>query len=185
MRIIRGKYGRRRFQVPTSFKARPTTDMAKENLFNILENRLEWEEVRALDLFAGTGSIGLEMLSRGAASVLAIEKDYHHINFIKKVVLELNDPNYKILHYDVLKWLQDAINQGNPNNYTFDLIFVDPPYALDEITKIPYLIGESGILADDGLLIMEHPKSVDYSGYPGFQEVRNYGSVHFSFFTDL
>lgn len=185
MRIISGKYGKRRFQVPTSFKARPTTDMAKENLFNILDNRVDWEDVRALDLFAGTGGIGFEILSRGAQSVLAIEKDFRHVNFIKKVAEELKDVNYRVIHLDALKWLQETANMQNSSGLSFNLIFADPPYALAELTKIPYLVGESRILDDHGLLIVEHPKSVDFSEHDGFVEMRNYGSVHFSFFTNL
>lgn len=185
MRIIRGKYGKRRFRIPASFKARPTTDMAKESLFNILENRLDWSEVRALDLFAGTGSMGFEMLSRGAASVTAVEKDYHHVSFIKKVAHELQDPNYKILHLDALKWLRETAPLNKSNQISFNFIFADPPYALAELTEIPYLVRESGILEEHGLLIVEHPKSLDFSDHFGFCEMRNYGSVHFSFFTGL
>lgn len=179
MRIISGKYGKRRFQVPTTFKARPTTDLAKEALFNILNNRIDWSRCRCLDLFAGTGSIGFEMLSQGAQKVRAIEKDHRHAAFIKKVALELGDTAYTVTQMDVLKWLK-----GGEHTDRYDLIFADPPYALAELKDLPGYILESGLLADGGLLIVEHPKTIDFSNEAGFTELRRYGAVHFSFFSN-
>lgn len=182
MRIISGKYGHRRFEVPRSFKARPTTDMAKENLFNILANMVDWEEVDALDLFAGTGSLGLEMLSRGARSVTAIEKDEVHVAFIKKVAEKLGDPHYKIIHYDILKWLRRLATKDPDERPQYQVIVADPPYDLPQLPEMPSLIREAQILAPGGLLIQEHSKEVDFSDQPGFVEMRHYGAVHFSLF---
>ncbi len=180
MRIIAGKYGKLRFQVPKNFKARPTTDLAKEALFNILDNQVDWSDCDCLDLFAGTGSIGLEMLSRGAKSVLAIEKDRQHWAFIKKVATTLQDPAYKVTQMDAMKWLK---SNGHTDKY--DLIFADPPYAMTtELTLLPGLILTSGLLSEKGLLVVEHPKTVDLSKATGFLELRHYGAVHFSFFTN-
>ena len=183
MRIIGGKYRSRRFPVPASFKARPTTDMAKENLFNILSNRIEWEETDALDLFAGTGSMGLEMVSRGAKSVLAIEKDFAHYSFIKGVAAKLGDPAYRVYKADALKWVADQGRIEDEIKYKFDLIFADPPYSLANLQNIYDIVVGSGILRPAGLLIIEHPKGIDFSDRPGFRELRHYGAVHFSFFS--
>ncbi|MDN4754139.1 16S rRNA (guanine(966)-N(2))-methyltransferase RsmD [Porphyromonadaceae bacterium W3.11] len=181
MRIVSGKYGKRRFQTPSNFKGRPTTDMAKEGLFNILSHRIELEGLRVLDLFAGTGSIGLEFLSRGASHVDAIEKDFRHIAFIKSVVEELGDPNYKVFKKDVLHFIKEN-TEVNGIDHPYDLIFADPPYKLQELPELPSRILNSHLLASDGLLIVEHPRDVSFEQEDGFEEVRSYGSVHFSFF---
>ena len=177
MRIIRGKYGKRRFNFPKNFKARPTTDMAKENLFNVLDNLVDWDNTRALDLFAGTGSIGLEMASRGCTQVVAVEQDRDHCQFIRKVVGLLNEPNYQLIPTDVLRYLATA-GLGQP----FDLIFADPPYSMPELPELPDRILASGLLAPTGLLVMEHPKAHSFTNHPLFEQQRKYGSVHFSFF---
>lgn len=182
MRIIGGKYGRRRFNVPKNFKSRPTTDMAKENLFNILENRLNWSETHALDLFAGTGSIGFEMLSRGAKSVLAVELEYSHTAFIKQVAAELQDSAYRLIRKDVFRFLKDQTELPHEQKIQFNLIFADPPYYMKNFEEIPHLILKSGILAPDGLLVVEHSKSNDFSHIPEFEGHRHYGSVFFSLF---
>lgn len=183
MRIIRGKYAKRRFALPPNFKARPTTDMAKESLFNILENRIEWENTTVLDMFAGTGGIGLEMLSRGAKSVLAFELNFSQVSFIKKVLASLGAMNYKIIRMDALRWLTEQATLPSNKRDKYDLIFSDPPYSLPELPQLPDMILESGILTDDGLLIVEHPKGISFADHPLFREVRNYGAVHFSFFS--
>ncbi len=179
MRIISGKYGKRRFPLPTSFKGRPTTDMAKEGLFNILANRIDWEQTRVLDLFAGSGSIGFECLSRGAKEVFAVEKDPRHASFIKSVEETLGDNNHKVQTRDALKFIEDAqIDQP------FDFIFADPPYALSKLPDLPSMILGSSLLAPDGLLVVEHPRDISFGDNEHFVEERNYGSVHFSFFTN-
>lgn len=181
MRIVSGKYGKRRFQLPNNFKGRPTTDMAKEGLFNILSHRMELEGISVLDLFAGTGSIGFEFLSRGAGSVVAIEKDYHHVSFIKSVMEELADPNYRVITKNVLQFLRES-QASEDFSQKFDLIFADPPYNLKELPELPQMILQSGLLSPEGIMVIEHPRDVSFQGEKGFVEVRNYGSVHFSFF---
>ncbi|MDR0973033.1 MAG: RsmD family RNA methyltransferase [Prevotellaceae bacterium] len=176
MRIIGGIYKRRRFEVPRTFKARPTTDFAKENIFNVLNNYLDFDGTTALDLFAGTGSIGFEMVSRGCAKVISIEKDPAHYAFIRKVIAELNisDICYPI-RGDVFKYIAGTSER-------FDLIFADPPYALPELPEIPERIMRAGLLRADGLLVLEHGKTHRFDTNPCFVEQRAYGSVHFSLF---
>ena len=162
--------------MPRSFKARPTTDFAKENLFNVLTNRMDFADgICALDLFAGTGSISLELLSRGCSQVVSVEKDRDHYAFISKLKRELEADGWLPLHADVFKYLRSG--RG-----TFDFIFADPPYELPELETIPDRVLESGLLKDDGLFVLEHGKKNDFGGHPGFVERRVYGSVNFSFF---
>jgi 16S rRNA (guanine(966)-N(2))-methyltransferase RsmD len=175
MRIISGKYKSRRFEVPRSFKSHPTTDFAKENLFNILTNQLDWDEVSALDLFAGTGNISFELLSRGCKEVVCVEKDPVHYAFIKKTQADLQDKNLLPVRGDVFKYIQSCPK-------TFDLIFADPPYALPELSKIPELVLSQSLLNPDGIFIMEHPKEYDFSALPLFTQKRVYGAVNFSIF---
>lgn len=183
MRIISGQYGKRRFSVPTNFKSRPTTDMAKEGLFNVLQHHIEWDEVDALDLFAGTGSIGFEMLSRGARSVLAIEKEYQHYAFIKKVAAELSDDRYRVYRSDVFKFINDAKEQADKTHY--QVIFADPPFHLKKLEEIPEKVLDSGLLAKGGYFIFEHPRDTPaFDDHPLFLEERVYGSVHFTIFRE-
>ncbi len=178
MRVIRGKYGHRRFDVPKSFNARPTTDFAKENLFNILSNRLDFEGLTAADLFSGTGSIALELVSRGCASVTSVEKRREHAAFIRDLSRRLNEENtWRIMETDVFLFLQ-----RNKNSRCFDFVFADPPYMLDRLDTLPDTIMESNILTEDGLFILEHPKDFDFSTHPRFVDHRAYGSVNFTFF---
>ena len=177
MRIIRGIYGRRRFQVPSSFSARPTTDFAKENLFNVLENLIDWEEMTALDLFAGTGSISFELLSRGCRRT-AVEANRAHAAFIAKVAGELKTNAFELIRGDVFRYLPSAPKR------TFDFIFADPPYALPELSKLPELVMNGKLLSEGGIFVLEHPKTFDFSAHPCFSQERVYGSVHFSFFRE-
>ena len=176
MRVISGIYKRRRFDVPNSFKARPTTDFAKENLFNVLTNNyIEFEEgVRALDLFAGTGSISIELVSRGCDQVISVEKDRNHHAFICKVMDEVKTDKCIPLRGDVFKYLKSCGEQ-------FDFIFADPPYALTELTTLPDLIFENNLLKEGGLFVLEHGKTDNFETHPHFLERRVYGSVNFSF----
>ena len=176
MRIIRGKYGHRRFQVPASFKAHPTTDFAKENLFNVLENLIDWEESDALDLFAGTGSIAFEMLSRGCRSVTAVELNHKHASFIEKVAKELHSEELTLIRGNVLRYLS---SMGNPS---FDLIIADPPYHLPELPELPNLVLNSDLLREGGIFVLEHSKSNNFTAFPYFVSQRVYGSVNFSIF---
>ncbi|MBD5249374.1 MAG: methyltransferase domain-containing protein [Barnesiella sp.] len=176
MRIIRGKYGRRRFDVPTNITARPTTDFARENIFNVLENRVDFEEGPvALDLFAGTGAVSFEFLSRGCSAVTAVEKAATQYSFIKKVARELGDDNLTVIKGDALRFAS-ACKQK------FDIIFADPPYNLPDFGKIPELILNSEMLKPTSLVIIEHSKNYDFSHLPHFSEHRAYGSVNFSIF---
>lgn len=176
MRIVSGKYKGRRFDVPGSFKARPTTDFAKENLFNILQAQDAFSDAPpALDLFAGTGSISLELLSRGCAPVVSVEMDRDHARFLHQTALALADPNWRVLRADVFRFLKTS-------KQLFPLIFADPPYALPSLPELPQRILQSGLLAPGGLLIVEHGKTNDFSSLPQFTSLRTYGSVHFSFF---
>ncbi len=177
MRIISGKYGKRRFELPKNFRGRPTTEVAKEALFNILQNRIDWEETRFLDLFAGSGSIGLEALSRGAKEVLAIEKNPRHTSFINSVVEQLSDDHYSVQTRDVFAFIENSESFG-----TFELIFADPPYDLPLLAELPSRIMSSQLLSPEGCLVVEHPKEYDFSNEKHFLEMRRYGAVHFSLF---
>ena len=175
MRIITGKYKGRRFDVPRTFKARPTTDFAKENLFNVLNGYIDLDGTMALDLFAGTGSISLELLSRGCAQVISVEKDRDHHAFISQCLKKLDDSNGIVIRGDVFRFIKSCKQR-------LDFIFADPPYALDNISQIPRLVMESGMLTEGGIFVMEHGKDNDFSQHPRFVEHRSYGSVNFSIF---
>jgi 16S rRNA (guanine(966)-N(2))-methyltransferase RsmD len=176
MRIISGTYGGRRFDTPRNLPARPTTDIAKESLFNILANRIDLEGIRALDLFAGTGSISFELLSRGAERVVSVEKGSIQQNYIAKVhdLLHLGS-EHQLVRGDVFRYL-NSCREG------FDFIFADPPYDLRELSEVPRLVLEGELLRPGGLFVMEHGKTNDFSAHPLFRELRTYGAVHFSFF---
>ena len=176
MRIISGTYGGRRFDAPKNLQARPTTDIAKESLFNILQNRIDFEDITTLDLFAGTGSISFEILSRGASRVVSVEMGRVQQQFIQKVAGELKiTTGLQLIRGDVFKYLKGATQQ-------FDLIFADPPYALKELPTLPDLVLEGNLLKPEGTFILEHGKENDFSSHPRFVELRKYGAVHFSFF---
>ncbi len=176
MRIIRGKYGRRRFDVPGNIKARPTTDFARENLFNVLENLIDFEETQSLDLFAGTGAISFELLSRGCPRVVCVEKHPTQYNFITKVQELLHDDNLQAVRGDVFKFVASCDEQ-------FDFIFADPPYDLPLLESIPQrVLDENCLLRPGGLFVLEHSRNNDFSQHPWFAEHRTYGSVNFTFF---
>ena len=175
MRIITGKYKGRHFDIPRSFKARPTTDFAKENIFNVLMGYLDFEGATALDLFSGTGSITLELLSRGCSQVISVEQDRDHHKFIQQCLQKLQCENAIALKGDVFRFVKSCKQQ-------FDFIFADPPYALKELPTIPDLIFEKGLLKPEGIFVFEHGKDHDFSTHPHFLEHRSYGSVNFSIF---
>lgn len=176
MRIIRGKYGRRRFDVPTNITARPTTDFARENIFNIIENMTDLEGIEALDLFAGTGAITFELLSRGAGRVTSIEKASTQHRFISRTAETLGEKNLRLIRGDVFRYLTSS-----PAD-TYDFIFADPPYDLPRFEDVPRLVLESGIIRPGGIFILEHSKRNDFSGLPWFHRHVAYGSVNFSIF---
>ena len=180
MRIITGKYKGRHFEIPRSFKARPTTDFAKENIFNVLTQYIDFDGAEALDLFSGTGSITLELASRGCSRVVSVELDRDHHRFICDCLKKLSNDNSQQstvtpLRGDVFRFIKSCRQQ-------YDFIFADPPYALKELPTIPSLIFEKGLLKEDGVFVFEHGKDNDFSDDPHFVEHRSYGSVNFSIF---
>lgn len=175
MRIIRGIYGRRRFTVPTNITARPTTDFARENIFNVIENLTDIQGSRCLDLFAGTGAVTFEFLSREAASVTAVEKSPVQSRFIRKVADELKVDNLRLLRVDAIRFIHDAATP-------FDIIFCDPPYDMEGFAAIPGAILDSPLVTSGTLFIMEHSKAYSFARLPHFLEHRAYGSVNFSLF---
>lgn len=175
MRIISGTFRGRRLTPPKNITARPTTDFAKESLFNLLNNQIDFEGCDMLDLFAGTGGIGLEFVSRGAREVTAVEMAHTQQNFIISTCKLLGIHNLHVMRGDVFKYINTCALQ-------FDFIFADPPYALDSLATLPDLIFEKDLLKEDGLFVLEHGKDYDFSQHPHFQSHRSYGSVNFTFF---
>lgn len=175
MRIITGLYKGRHFDVPRSFKARPTTDFAKENIFNVMNGYMDLDGTVALDLFAGTGSISLELLSRGCSHVVSVEADREHAAFIRQCMTKIGTDDCLLIRGDVFRFMKSCKQQ-------FDFIFADPPYALKQLPEIPSLIFQYGLLKDGGLLVFEHGKDNDFSAHEHFVEHRSYGSVNFSLF---
>jgi 16S rRNA (guanine966-N2)-methyltransferase len=176
MRIISGKWGGRKISPPAKMpNTRPTTDIAKEGLFNILQHRISFEDIKTLDLFGGTGSISYELASRGAADLTIIEKDSIMHAFIKKNVEMLGMQNTKVLKMDIFAYLQTCTEP-------FDFIFAGPPYALGTIDEIPKLIVSRNLIATDGIFVLEHTPRNNYEKFPGYSFMRNYGTTVFSFF---
>ena len=179
MRIITGKYKGRHFDIPRSFKARPTTDFAKENIFNVLVQYVDFEDADALDLFSGTGCITLELLSRGCRQVVSVELDRDHHRFICECLAKLSGEkapqNVIPIRGEVFRFLKSCKQQ-------YDLIFADPPYALKELATLPDIVFERQLLKEEGIFVLEHGKDYDFSQHPHFVEHRAYGSVNFSIF---
>ncbi len=178
MRIISGKWGGRKISPPTNMPhTRPTTDIAKEGLFNILQNRMDFEGIKILDLFGGTGCISYELASRGAADLTIIEKDNTMHGFIKMNLDMLGVQNCKVLKMDVFAYL-------NTCTETFDFIFAGPPYALGSIDELPKIIVSRQLINKAGFFVLEHTPRNQYQKFPGFSFERNYGSTLFSFFVN-
>ena len=175
MRIISGEYRHRVIVPPSNFKARPTTDMAKESLFNIIENLVDIQSIKVLDLFGGTGGITYEFASRGCADVTCIELNYNHFSFIKRTVAELKFSGVKVQRADVLKFIPHCAEK-------FDLIFADPPYDLPQLPQIPQMIFDAHLLNPEGIFIMEHSANNNFAEMPQFFQHKHYGAVNFSFF---
>lgn len=175
MRIISGKYRGRAITPPRNLRARPTTDFAKENLFNVLGNLVDFEACDVLDLFAGTGSISYEFASRGARSVTAVEINTVHYDFIRRTAAQLGMENFYPVKANVFRYLKSCPKQ-------FDVIFSDAPYDLAGSEEVVHAVMESDLLRPEGILIFEHSKKMDFSSVPGFWQLRSYGSVQFSFF---
>ena len=174
MRIISGTYKGRKIHPPNNLPLRPTTDFAKEALFNVLNNLVEYENLRVLDMFAGTGSISYEFISRGSESVTALEKDPHCLGFIHKTGLELKMLNLFTVKTNAFTFIRQTLD-------TWDLIFADPPYDMPQLPELPGLVLSGETLATGGLFILEHPKKYEFSEFPGFEQHRKYGEVNFTF----
>ena len=175
MRIISGKYKSRIIRTLKNSKVRPTTDIAKEGLFNIFSNEFYFSDLEILDLFAGTGSISYEFVSRGVKSVISVDNYFKNVAFIEETSENMGIENISAVKYDACKFLKMC-------NMQFDIVFADPPYMFKQVDEIPELIFENNILKNSGWLVLEHSKAHDFRGKPYFSEQRNYGKVNFSIF---
>lgn len=176
MRIISGKYKGRRIFPPKNLPVRPTTDMSKEALFNVLNNHFSFEGLKVLDLFSGTGNISFEFASRGSQPITSVDGDFGCVKFIKQIAAEF-DFNIAATKSDVFAFLEK-------NKTTYDIIFADPPYGLDQKTfeKVVTLVFEKGLLEEEGMLIIEHSKYTKMEHLPHFSFQKSYGGSFFSFF---
>ncbi|MCC8426019.1 16S rRNA (guanine(966)-N(2))-methyltransferase RsmD [Mucilaginibacter sp. UR6-11] len=175
MRIIGGTLKGLRLNPPKNLPVRPTTDLAKEALFNILQNQIEFDDIAVLDLFCGTGNISYEFASRGAKQVTAVDRSLQCINYIKDTARQHGLNQIKTFKADIFKYLQLETAR-------YDLIFADPPYDMNQIPEIPKIIFEKNLLTPDGLLIVEHQSMQNLTNHPAFVEQRKYGHSAFSFF---
>jgi len=175
VRIISGKYKGKSIFAPKSLPVRPTTDFAKEALFNILSNEFDLEEIEVLDLFSGTGNIAYEFASRGTSNIRCIDQNFNCVSFIKKTCKELKFDQVEVYKNDVFKYLDKYDQQ-------FDLIFADPPYDLKHIDKVIELVFKNNLLNKGGWLILEHDRDWSFSDHTHFLEHRVYSSVNFSIF---
>lgn len=176
MRIVSGSHRGRIIKPPKNLPVRPTTDLAKESLFNILNNQVYFEDLRVLDLFAGTGNISYEFYSRGSHRITSVEQDYKCTNFIKQTAQQLKMDGLKVVQANVFSFLKNCLQ--------FDIIFADPPYEFGRYEELTSSIINNKLLLNDGILIIEHPGEIQLSHFPGYTSTRNYGRVHFSFFTN-
>lgn len=178
MRIIGGEHGGRRFNPPTNMPyTRPTTDIAKEGLFNVLQHKLDFSSLKTLDLFGGTGSISYELSSRGVDDLTIVEKDNTMVEFIKKTAATLHIGNLKVIKMDVFKFISNCDEK-------FDFIFAGPPYALKNIDDLPVLIFEKMLLKPGGWFVLEHTPRNDYKSFPFYVSERNYGTTVFTTFIE-
>ena len=175
MRIIGGCRKGQIINVPPDFKARPTTDLAKESLFNILNNEYEFEGLKVLDLFSGTGSISFEFASRGAGHVWSVEMNPSYSSFIKSQAARLGFTNLTAVRHNAFEFIPLCKEK-------FDIVFADPPYALEGIETLPDRILEAGLVYPERYLILEHGSEHSFTGHKNFVKEKVYGRVHFSFF---
>ncbi len=177
MRIIAGSLRGRRLNPPANLPVRPTTDMARESLFNILNNYVDYEDCSVMDLFAGTGAVTLEFVSRGAREVTAVDINAQCTDFIKQATTQFGVRNVHVVRADVFDLLKRA-------NRRFDIVFADPPYALADLAQLPDLVFGAGVLTDDGIFVLEHPREYSFEEHPHFWQHRAYGKVNFTFFAN-
>lgn len=178
MRIIGGEHGGRKFNPPANMPhTRPTTDIAKEGLFNVLQHKLDFENLKTLDLFGGTGSISYELASRGVPDLTIVEKDTAMYEFIKKTAAVLRLENFKVVKMDVFKFIESTADK-------FNFIFAGPPYALTSIDDLPRLIFEKRLLNKGGWFILEHTPRNDYKNFHHYRTERNYGTTVFTTFIE-
>jgi 16S rRNA (guanine(966)-N(2))-methyltransferase RsmD len=176
VRIISGKYRGKQIRPPKNFKARPTTDFAKESLFNILSHQYDLEEMEVLDLFSGTGSMTYEFASRGVKSLVALELSQPHFRFIQQTCRQLEMDQVQVIRGDVFRYL-------NKPYQSFDLIFADPPFDHPRLAELPDLVLSTSILEKDGLFILEHPAQYTFTAHPQYFQNRKYGGVNFTLFS--
>lgn len=176
MRIVSGIFGGRRFNPPPRIPARPTTEVAKEGLFNMLNHMIDFEGIKTLDLFGGTGSISYELASRGAEDLTIVERDGVTVDFIRKTINELGiADNVQLIKGDVFKYAKQCTDK-------YDFIFAGPPYALETIDDLPKIVYERQLLLPGGIFVLEHTPRNDYQQHPIFARMKNYGTTVFSFF---
>ena len=175
MRIVSGTHRSRVINAPKNLPVRPTTDFAKESLFNILNNKVDYDGLKVADLFCGTGNISYEFLSRGCSDIICVDENAACCTFVKKTIDDLKFPKTRVIRADVFSFLKNNIE-------TYDLIFADPPYELETIDQISKIVFEKKLLKEGGMLIVEHGENTDLSKQECFKEARKYGHVHFSFF---
>ena len=176
MRIISGSFKGRVITPGKGFEVRPTTDFAKESLFNILANQMDFEDAEVLDLFSGTGSISFEFASRGAKNIEAIESNHKHAAYIQKIAQELKFKQLHVYKTNAFVFLKSCTRK-------YDVIFADPPYDMEGVETLPEIILSKGILKEDGIFILEHAKRLQFANHPNLNDHRDYGSVNFSFFS--
>jgi 16S rRNA (guanine966-N2)-methyltransferase len=178
MRIISGFLGGRRINPPSKMPyTRPTTDIAKEGLFNILQHQIDFEGIKSLDLFGGTGSISYELASRGVEDLTVIESDIQMHAFIKKTASELGLKNIKVIKSDVFRFMEGTTEE-------YDFIFAGPPYALQNIDDLPKMVFDKSLLKKGGIFVLEHTPRNNYEQFPHYSSSRNYGTTVFTFFTN-
>lgn len=177
MRIIAGTLRGRRLNPPQGLPVRPTTDMARESLFNIFNNYVDYEDCTVMDLFAGTGAVSLEFVSRGAKEVTSVEINNQCTEFIKATAMQFGIRNLHVVRANAFDLLKRA-------NRRFDIIFADPPYAIENLASLPDLVFEKQVLTDDGIFVLEHPREYSFEEHPHFWQHRAYGKVNFTFFAN-
>jgi len=175
VRIISGELGGRRLQAPSNLPVRPTTDRAKEGLFNVLSNCFSFEDVFVLDLFSGTGNISYEFASRGSKNIISVDRNSKCTGFIKKTIKELKIECIQVVNNDVIRYLNEELP-------VFDLIFADPPYNMEDKKRIVELVFSNGLLSEEGWFVLEHSKNEDFSKLDNYWACKKYGEVNFSIF---